>query len=168
MFPQNQCSFLLIPTSSNQSRNFHSNSYWFCSGLSQWPLTSNQMHQTWRYQSTIQDQARKALQSLNQRSLSHSFIVRSHAENCTHFHINQYKLIICYNISWSCDLSFTNLKFVYTRSFLNVPHAWPQWENYAKSTKGNYLTYKARGRTRKWFFLRAYMGWAFARQPSHS
>ena len=85
---------MLIPTFSNQSRNFPSNSYWFSLGLSQRPSTSNQIHQTWRFQCTIQDQAWKALQSLNRGSLLYSFIVKSHAKNCICFHINKYKLII--------------------------------------------------------------------------
>ena len=48
--------------------------------------------------------------------LLYSFIVKSHIEDCTHIYTNQYKLIICYTISWSCDSSFTN--FVCTITYL--------------------------------------------------
>ena len=50
----------------------------------------------------------------NQRNLLYSFIVKIHTENCTHIYIYiytqiKYKLIICYTISWSCDLSSTKI-----------------------------------------------------------
>ena len=45
----------------------------------------------------------------NQRNLLSSFIVKIYTEDCTHIYINQYKLIICYTISWSCDSSFTKI-----------------------------------------------------------
>ena len=45
----------------------------------------------------------------NQRNLLYSFIVKIHTEDCTHIYTNQYKLIIGYTISWSCDLSFTKI-----------------------------------------------------------
>ena len=41
----------------------------------------------------------------NQRSLFYSIISKSYIYNCTHFHINQYKLIIWYIISRQCYLS---------------------------------------------------------------
>ena len=45
----------------------------------------------------------------NQRNLLYSFIVKIHTEDCTHIYTNQYKLIIYYTISWSCNLSFTKI-----------------------------------------------------------
>ena len=48
----------------------------------------------------------------NQRNLLNSFIVKIHTEDCTHTYTNQYKLIICYTISQSCDSS--SMKIVYT------------------------------------------------------
>ena len=45
----------------------------------------------------------------NQRNLLYSFIVKIHTEDCTHIYTNQYKLIICYTILWSCNLSFTKI-----------------------------------------------------------
>ena len=41
----------------------------------------------------------------NQRSLFYSIISKSYIYNCTHFHINQYKLIIWYIVSLKCHLS---------------------------------------------------------------
>ena len=54
----------------------------------------------------------------NQRNLLYSFIVKIQTEDCTHIYTNQYKLIICYTISWSCDLSFT--KIVCTIGFKQI------------------------------------------------
>ena len=45
----------------------------------------------------------------NQRNLLYSFIVKIHTEDCTHIYTYQYKLIICYTISWSCDSSFAKI-----------------------------------------------------------
>ena len=44
----------------------------------------------------------------NQRNLLYSFIVKIYTEDCTYIQI-KYKLIICYTISWLCDLSFTKI-----------------------------------------------------------
>ena len=43
----------------------------------------------------------------NQRNLLYYFIVKIHTEDCTHIYTNQ--MIICYTISWSCNLSFTKI-----------------------------------------------------------
>ena len=62
---------------------------------------------------------------LNQRNLLYYFIVKIHTEDCTHVYTNQ--MIICYTISWLCDLSFT--KIVCT-------HGWSkdQLKNYKKDS----------------------------------
>ena len=62
---------------------------------------------------------------LNQRNLLYYFIVKIHTEDCTRVYTNQ--MIICYTISWLCDLSFT--KIVCT-------HGWSkdQLKNYKKDS----------------------------------
>ena len=59
----------------------------------------------------------------NQRSLFYSIISKSYIYNCTHFHINQYKLIIWYIISRQCYLSLMIFFFFGT----NVKNTW--WES---------------------------------------
>ena len=59
----------------------------------------------------------------NQRSLFYSIISKSYIYNCTHFHINQYKLIIWYIISRQCYLSLIIFFFFCT----NVKNTW--WES---------------------------------------
>ena len=59
----------------------------------------------------------------NQRSLFYSIISKSYIYNCTHFHINQYKLIIWYIISRQCYLSLMIFFFFCT----NVKNTW--WES---------------------------------------
>ena len=52
---------------------------------------------------------RKVSMRSNQMNLLYYFIIEIHTEDCTHIYTNQYKLIICYIISWLNDLSFTKI-----------------------------------------------------------
>ena len=60
----------------------------------------------------------------NQRSLFYSIISKSYIYNCTHFHINQYKLIIWYIILRQCYLSLMIFFFFFGT---NVKNTW--WES---------------------------------------
>ena len=53
----------------------------------------------------------KASWRSNQRSLFYSIILKSYIDNCSQFHINQYKLIIWYTILRQCYLSL--MKYIY-------------------------------------------------------
>ena len=114
MLPQNQGSFLLLQIKARSFLQFSSRS-------NQRPSTTNQNSnisnhksnsETSKYNSRSSFIALWIIKFLGdwiRGVLLYSFIVKSHTEDCTHIYTNQYKLIICYTISWPCDSSFMKI-----------------------------------------------------------